>query len=77
MKKLFFILTLIFLASSLQAAELPPSRARQIRTDTANFDINLSSADTTVQKALDTLDDMAGGGEATTLSPPPPPNILF
>lgn len=33
-----------------------------IPVDTTNFDTNLSSADDTVQKALDTLDDAAGGG---------------
>lgn len=31
-------------------------------TDTTNFDGNLSAADDTVQKALDTLDDLAAGG---------------
>lgn len=30
--------------------------------DTTNFDSNLSAADDTVQKAFDTLDDMAAGG---------------
>ena len=38
-------------------------------TDTTNFDGNLSSADDTIQKALDTLDDLVvGGGESTTVS---------
>ena len=44
-------------------------KAENHRTDTSNFDTNLSSADNTVQKALDTLDDTAGGaGETNTAS---------
>ena len=42
--------------------------ADQIPVDTAEFDNNLSVADDTVQKALETLDEMAGGGEANTAS---------
>ena len=34
----------------------------QVDTDTTNFDGNLSSADDTVQKALDTLDDLSVSG---------------
>lgn len=40
----------------------PICRAEQVSVDTANFNGNLSSADITVQLALDTLDDMTGGG---------------
>ena len=36
--------------------------ASGISTDTTNFDNNLSSADDTVQKALETLDEVSGGG---------------
>lgn len=36
--------------------------AKQTVVDTSNFDNNLSSADDTVQKALDTLDDMSTAG---------------
>lgn len=36
--------------------------ADEITVDTASFAGNLSAADDTVQKALDTLDDMSGGG---------------
>lgn len=39
--------------------------ANQISVDTTNFAGNLSAADDTVQKALDTLDDMVGGGGGT------------
>lgn len=42
-------------------------KAENIETSTTNFGNNLSSADTDVQKALDTLDNMvAGGGGAPT-----------
>ena len=39
-----------------------PTRAVYVRTSTVNFDNNLSASDTTVQAALDTLDDMTAGG---------------
>jgi hypothetical protein len=35
--------------------------ASEVNTSTANFDGNLSAADTTVQAALETLDELAGG----------------
>lgn len=41
--------------------------ARDIQTDTADFDNNLSSADDTVQKALDTIDDLVIGGSGGAL----------
>ncbi|MFA5036758.1 MAG: hypothetical protein WC479_06240, partial [Candidatus Izemoplasmatales bacterium] len=36
--------------------------ATQVTTDTTNFNNNLSTADTTVQKALDTIDNMSTVG---------------
>ena len=36
--------------------------ASEVNTDTTNFGNNLSGTDTTVQAALDTLDDVAAGG---------------
>ncbi len=42
------------------AADSHPATA--ISVDTTNFDNNLSSADDTVQKALETLDEMTAGG---------------
>ena len=36
--------------------------ASEVNTDTANFGTNLSSADTTVQAALETIDDLSLGG---------------
>lgn len=41
--------------------------ASQVSADTTNFDNNLSSADATVQKALETLDEVSGGGSTTFL----------
>jgi len=38
----------------------PQVGAQSIPTDTTNFDKNLSAADDTVQKALETLDEMIG-----------------
>lgn len=40
--------------------------ASMVDADTTNFNNNLSSADNTVQKALDKLDEVAGGGGAPT-----------
>lgn len=37
--------------------------AEDIRTDTTNFDGNLSGTDTTLQAALETLDELASGGD--------------
>jgi len=62
MKKLLLTFTVLFFTTSGYCADLPVTRAKQIRTDTTNFDNNLSTSDTTVQKALDTLDDMVGAG---------------
>ena len=36
--------------------------ASEVPTTTTNFNVNLSAADDTVQKALETLDEVAGGG---------------
>lgn len=44
----------------------PSPTASTIPTDTSNFNNNLSAADDTVQKALDTLDDLVSGGSAGT-----------
>lgn len=42
--------------------------ATRVKTATTNFNGSLSSADTTVQRALDTLDDAAGGAAASITS---------
>lgn len=60
-------LILLFLLQSCFAyaqgfGTLFPNKASKIKTDTTNFDNNLSSSDDTVQDALDTLDEVAGGG---------------
>ena len=46
--------------------------ALEVPTDTANFNGNLSGIDTTVQAALDTIDDLVlgGGGNVTKVSTP-------
>jgi hypothetical protein len=44
---------------------LNPIDASDVVTDTSSFNKNLSSADTTVQKALETLDEMSMGGAET------------
>ena len=41
--------------------------AAEVNTDTANFGGHLSGTDTTVQAALDTLDDIASGGDITAV----------
>ena len=41
--------------------------ASEVNTDTTNFGNNLSGTDTTVQAALDTLDDVAAGGDITAV----------
>lgn len=43
--------------------------ASEVPTDTGNFDGHLSAADDTVQKALDTLDDIAAGGSGDVSGP--------
>ncbi len=64
MKKILSLIIALILLSTMAFADsdLAPSRARQIKTDVTNFNSALSSADTTVQKALDTLDDGGGSG---------------
>lgn len=42
--------------------------AGQVGVDTTNFTNNLSSADTTVQKALETLDQLSAGGSYPTIT---------
>jgi uncharacterized protein YciI len=50
--------------------------AAQVTTDTSAFSGNLSAADTTVQKALDTIDDMATGATSVTVSNTPSLNLF-
>lgn len=66
MKK-FIVLTLtvmlvLFGASTANAWVV---RAKNVRPNTGSFGGHLSSADNTVQKALDTLDDITAGGDIT------------
>ena len=56
---LIFIFILIFFCNTFADYQI---KSDDIRVDTSNFNNNLSSLDDTVQKALDTLDDMLSGG---------------
>lgn len=47
---------------------LAGTQAKDVDTTTTNFNGSLSSADNTVQKALDTLDDASGGAAASITS---------
>lgn len=62
MKKQILIIAILFISVKVGYSDLPPSRAKQIRTDTSNFDNNLSSADNTAQKAFETLDELTFSG---------------
>ncbi|MBI4708255.1 MAG: DUF2190 family protein [Candidatus Omnitrophica bacterium] len=57
--KITVFLLMMFLATNLLADSTPVyDQASDIETNTSGFSGNLSSADTTVQKALDTIDDL-------------------
>jgi len=60
MRKIILSLFLILFLPSIALAPVWPikTRASQVRANTSNFDVNLSTSDTDVQKALDTLDDL-------------------
>ena len=64
MKKIILLLFLL-ITIPCHARDLPCNRASCIRTDTTNFDGNLSNTDTRVQTALETLDDMSASGDIT------------
>ena len=68
MKYLFtIILLLFFLVAPISARDFGPiqsNKAAKIKTDTTNFNSILSTADTSVQKALDTLDNNNAIGSA-------------
>jgi len=53
--KILLLIIFILFSSNLYARD---PFAKQIQTTTTNFSNNLSSADDTVQKALDTVDDL-------------------
>jgi len=55
--KLYQTLAILIICSPAFAAE----HARRVTVDTSSFSSNLSTTDDTVQKALDTLDDMVAG----------------
>lgn len=43
--------------SDIEAPMTPPANSKTLKLDTTNFDTNLSSADDTLQKAMETLDE--------------------
>lgn len=45
---------------------MPQPAAKQLKTDTSNFDGALSSSEDSVQKALDALDDLVAPGDKQT-----------
>lgn len=64
-KKIFIIFVTLLLCCSAagdEPAQPTLNMASDISTTTTNFNNNLSSADTDVQKALETLDNVIGGG---------------
>ncbi|MCP4262753.1 MAG: hypothetical protein GY774_35390 [Planctomycetes bacterium] len=67
MKRLILVLLLVFLWVFPVLAVPPsaPTPAKRSKTDVTNFDSNLSPDDDTVQKALDTLDEVTGVGDST------------
>jgi len=72
-------LSLLPLPVQSQPATFVPSTASEIDTNTSAFNNNLSSADNTVQKALDTLDELVGGsgGDNVTVNSTTATNANF
>ena len=70
-KLIIVAIALLFLKGSAGAINLDEGfdkgklPANQVTTDVTNFSKNLSSSDTDVQHALNTLDQMNGGGSQT------------
>lgn len=60
-------LMLAFFQHPAGATQVVYDQASDIATTTSSFNNNLSSADDTVQKALDTLDNLSASGAPTTL----------
>ena len=58
-------LTVMFMLLGLSTANAWVTRASAVKTATGSFGGHLSSNDNTVQKALDTLDDITAGGDVT------------
>jgi len=68
MNKWIFLLIFLLFTTVVYAdfnspfTDFAPNRANQIFTDTTNFDGILDASDTTVQSALETLDDLTQSG---------------
>ena len=71
MKKLFTLAILVTAVLALSFSNADAVRigggqhAKTVKTNTANFDGELSATEDTVQKALDALDDVIGVGDTT------------
>lgn len=63
MKKIILIIILLFLYSIANADD----KSSRVTTSVTSFNNNLSSSDTTVQRALDTIDNLSIGGTSVIL----------
>lgn len=74
MNKIIFIIFILFLSVPCYAqwgspfTDFGTNSASQIFVDTSGFGGQLDSTDTTVQEALETLDDLVSGGGGTSVS---------
>jgi len=62
MKRIMTLFLILIMATPSWGWPTPGAKAKDVATTTTNFDGNLSAADNTVQKALDTLDELTAGG---------------
>jgi hypothetical protein len=65
-KSISFLLIVIIALSAQSVYAVTKIKAKQIEIDTTNLDGNLSSADDTVQKAIETIDEMTSAASSTT-----------
>jgi len=63
-KGLSLLLSLMLVCSVAWGAD---TKAKRVRTNTGSFDGHLGVGDTTVQKSLDTLDDIVAGGDDVSI----------
>jgi len=79
MKRFVFVVLFIIFGYSLVYPESgwQGDQASEVKTDTINFDNQLSAADDSVQKALETLDELIGGGSSSNQSLNTTDNVIF
>ena len=74
---IILVLLIVGIAVVVYADGQTSFHAKRVRTDTSNFDNNLSSSDNTVQKALETLDEISGAsGSYLNLDQTSPQTII-